>query len=203
MNKVIATIIYIIVILGAIIMGMIIFNHKSNKFEADKFAKVDDLEEENILDDCTDEYEELEANKIVQANSKDEKISPYCSFTIKTYYKECGHIKSEYLKLPEELVNCTKEQIKEKYKEYTLEKFSSNEIVLYQEKEGQCDEHYIVKDDEGKVKIYKKEQNGENSLVEETDISTEYLTKTDIMNMEKGIEINGKQNLNQFIENFE
>ena len=36
-----------------------------------------------------------------------------------------------------------------------------------------------------------------------TDIATEYLTDTDKVEMEKGIEVNGKQNLNQLIEDFE
>ena len=38
---------------------------------------------------------------------------------------------------------------------------------------------------------------------EETDIYTEYLTETDKNNIQKGIYVNGKQNLNQLIEDFE
>ena len=99
MNKVIVTIIFIIVIIGAIITGVIIFKPKVNNMTEDIVTKV---AEEEILDDCTDEYEKLEREEMIQANSEEEKVSPYCSFTIKTYYKECGHTKNEYLKLPEE-----------------------------------------------------------------------------------------------------
>lgn len=203
MNKAIITIISIIVVIGAIFIGLEIFNPKINNESKDIVTKV--AEEEEILDECTDEYEQLgvESEKIMQANSEEEKVSPYCSFTIKTYYKGCGHTKNEYLKLPEELVNCTKKQVEEKYKDYKIEKFASNEIILHQEKEGGCGEHYIVKDNEGKVTIYQKVQEGKEKLLEETDIATDYLTETDKIGIKKGIEINGKQKLNQFIEDFE
>ena len=62
---------------------------------------------------------------------------------------------------------------------------------------------YIVKDNEGKVIIYQKVQEGKEKLLEETDIATDYLTETDKIGIKKGIEINGKQKLNQFIEDFE
>ena len=81
--------------------------------------------------------------------------------------------------------------------------YQKNEIILYQENEGQCDEHYIVKDDNGKVTIYKKTKDGKEELLEETDIAIDYLTETDKINIKNGIEVNGKQNLNQFIEDFE
>lgn len=200
MKKVIVGIICVIVMVGAIFTAVTIFNFsKENKKENIEL----EIAEENILDECTEEYKEQEYKNILQANSDEEKISPYCSFTINTYYKKCGHTKNEYKELPEELVNCTKKEIEEKYKDYKIEKFANNEIVLYQEKNGECGEHYILKDTDGKAKVYLKKENGEEELIEETDISIDYLPETDKINMKKGIEVNGKQKLNQLIEDFE
>ena len=130
-------------------------------------------------------------------------MSPNCSITIRTFYKKCGHTTSEYDNIPEKLVNCTKEEIKNKYEGYKVEKFSSNEIILYIEKDGECGEHYIVRDKDGTVMIYRNIGNGEEEFVEETGISTDYLPETDKINMKNGIQVNGKQALNQLIENFE
>ena len=47
-----------------------------------------------------------------------------------------------------------------------------------------------------------KTENGEEEI-EVTDISTEYLPETDKIQMENGIEVNGKQALNQLIEDYE
>ena len=51
--------------------------------------------------------------------------------------------------------------------------------------------------------IYNVQKDGTETEYEVTGITTQYLTDTDKINMEKGIEVNGKQNLNQLIEDFE
>ena len=84
-----------------------------------------------------------------------------------------------------------------------IQTFSSNEIVLYKQEEGSCGEHYLLKSENGIVSIYQVLDNGNLEKIEETEISVEYLPETDKINMEKGIEVNGKQNLNQLLEDFE
>lgn len=197
MNKTIMTIIAIIVIIGAIIIGVQIY--KPNKEQEDIIAKVSD---EKIEDDCTDEYQEIQ-EEMLQANSTEEKISPNCFITMKKTYNKCGHTTSEYIAIPKELVNKTKEDLEEKYVGWTIDKFSDTQIVISKEEEGECGEHYIVKDKEGKVVIYKLLEDGTENEYEVTDISTEYITDTDKINMKNGIKVNGKQELNQLIEDFE
>ena len=197
MNKTIMSIIAIIVIIGAIIIGVQIC--KPNKEQEDIITKVSD---EKIEDDCTDEYQEIQ-EEMLQANSTEEKISPNCFITMKKTYNKCGHTTSEYIAIPKELVNKTKEDLKEKYAGWTIDKFSDTQIVISKKEEGECGEHYIVKDKEGKVVIYKLLEDGTEKEYEVTDISTEYITDTDKINMKSGIKVNGKQELNQLIEDFE
>lgn len=197
MNKTIMSIIAIIVIIGAIIIGVQIC--KPNKEQEDIITKVSD---EKIEDDCTDEYQEIQ-EEMLQANSTEEKISPNCFITMKKTYNKCGHTTSEYIAIPKELVNKTKEDLKEKYAGWTIDKFSDTQIVISKKEEGEYGEHYIVKDKEGKVVIYKLLEDGTEKEYEVTDISTEYITDTDKINMKNGIKVNGKQELNQLIEDFE
>ena len=197
MNKTIMSIIAIIVIIGATIIGVQIC--KPNKEQEDIITKVSD---EKIEDDCTDEYQEIQ-EEMLQANSTEEKISPNCFITMKKTYNKCGHTTSEYIAIPKELVNKTKEDLKEKYAGWTIDKFSDTQIVISKKEEGECGEHYIVKDKEGKVVIYKLLEDGTEKEYEVTDISTEYITDTDKINMKNGIKVNGKQELNQLIEDFE
>ena len=200
MNKVIITMICIIVVLGAIITGVLISQPKD---EQQNTVPQTQIGEEEILDDCTDEYEELENSNMLETNSSEEKISPNSSITYKTYYKGCGHTKEEYNNMPQELINCTKSEIEEKYTEWQVEKFASNEVVLYREVDGECGEHYLVKEKEGKLVVYKILENGEEQEYETTQISTDYLTDTDKIEIQNGIRVNGKQELNQLIEDFE
>lgn len=199
MNKTIITMISIIVIMAAIITAVVIYKPKESEVPQEIQIGVAD---EEILDDCTDEYQEMQ-DEMLQANSSEEKISPNCFITLKKLYKECGHTTSEYLEIPEELVNKTQEDLKEKYENWNIEKFSDTEIILSKEEEGECGEHFIVRDKEGKVTIYEVLKDGSEQEYEVTDIWTEYLTQTDKINMQNGIRVNGKQALNQLIEDFE
>ena len=101
------------------------------------------------------------------------------------------------------MVNLTKRELQEKYNEWNIEEFSDTNIILKKESKDSCDEHFILKDKDGIVTVFKKDENGEEREYEITDISTEYLTDTDKINMKNGIEVNGIQNLNQLIEDFE
>lgn len=161
------------------------------------------IAEEEILDECTEEYEQMENEDTVRANTQEEKTSPNCSLITKTYFSQCGHTKVEYANLPQDLVNLRKSELEEKYPDYQIEVFSSNEVTLYQKKEGECGEHYMVKDKEGQVVIYQILEDGTQKELEETAITTEYLPETDKINMKNGIQVNGKQALNQLIEDYE
>lgn len=188
MNKIITGLVCTLVILGAIITAVVISRPDE---ENEQQAKVEtNVADENILDECTDEYEELQEAEMLETDSQEEKISPNCSFTIRTYYKGCGHITSQYNNIPEELVNKTEKELKEMYPEYMVETFKSNEVVVYIEKEGECGEHYLVKDLNGTVVIYERLDDGTQRLLEETSISTDYLPETDKIQMQEGIEVN-------------
>jgi len=200
MNRIIITLVAILVMIAAIFTAIAIFTPKQVE---EKEGIGLPIAEEEILDECTDEYEQMENENTVKANTQEEKTSPNCSFITKILFSKCGHIKSEYANLPQDLVNLTRSQLQEKYPDYEVEAFASNEVVLYQEKDGECGEHYRIKDKEGQVVIYQILEDGTEKELETTAITTEYLPETDKINMKNGIQVNGKQNLNQLIEDFE
>ena len=201
MNKLIITMISIIVVIVASITAVILFF--PNREEETPRIETIVSENEEILDDCTEEYEGMEHETTIKANTQEEKTSPNCSVTTKTHYKKCGHTTSKYDNLPQEFVNLTKEEIQNNYQDYDIENFTSNKIEMYQEKDGECGEHYMVKDKDGEVAIYKILEDGSQEELETTSITTEYLTETDKINIKNGIQINGKQELNQLIEDYE
>lgn len=199
MNKIITTLIAILVIMGAMILGVALYLPKN---EDEEPTTVEKISEENIVDDCTDEYDEIQ-NKLIETNSQEEKISPNASITLNKYYTKCGHTSSKYMEVPEELVNKTKAELQEKYAGWEISKFTDSEIVLEKEEPGECGEHFIVREDNGKITIYEVLADGTEREYERTEIATEYLTETDKNNIKKGIIVNGKQDLNQLIEDFE
>ena len=76
-------------------------------------------------------------------------------------------------------------------------------IILYREFESSCGQHYILRNDNGKITIYLINENDEEEIYEQTEISIEYLTQRDKEQIEQGIRVNGKEELYQIIEDFE
>ena len=205
MKKTFTIICIILIILTGIIFGIIIFNRKdkteTNKGieEAQKTQKIS----KEITDECVDEYIELSQVQEVEATSSEEKISPNCKLILKRYYKECEHLINEYIDVPESLVNKTRKEFEEQYKNWEIDKFTSTEIIIYREFESNCGQHYVLRNNEGKISIYKIDDNNEEKLLENTEISVEYLTEKDKVEKQNGIRVNGKEELNKRLEDFE
>lgn len=139
----------------------------------------------------------------ISTSSTEEKVSPNAEFALKKYYNECGHFKFEYAKLPEELVNLTKEEVEDFYDNWEVEEFSANKVVLVKEISSLCDEHFIIKLGEKYVQIFHLESDGNLVLYKTTDISRDYLPAEDISKLEQGMYVFGEGKLNSIIEDFE
>lgn len=175
------------------------------------FSNDEEIEEEDnnntyvselIEDECTEEYKEEQENSTT-VTSTEEKISANSQLILKKYYAKCEHTINEYVEMPEELVNMTEEELKLEYSDWEVIGFEPNKVTLYKEFDDVCGEHFKLRIEEEKIVIYLVNQDGTESLYEKTDISSEYLTETDLINMQDGLEIFGKEELNKIIEDFE
>lgn len=139
----------------------------------------------------------------VNTGTNEEKISPNAALILKRKYKECGHIIKEYKRITDDLVNLTEKELIEKSKEWEIEEFSNMEVVLIKEVEGVCNEHYVLREKDGVIAVYKIDKDTKEELEELTGISIEYLTENDKMEIQQGIMVYGKEELNSILENYE
>ena len=195
---------FVVVIIIGIIAGLAIYN-KNEKSQNNIIENEINKISEKIADECTEEYEELErqAKLDIETNSNEEKISPNCLITLKRYYNECQHTINEYIDVPQNLVNGTQEDLEKEYPNWEIQKYSSNEIILYREFDSNCGQHFILRNDNGKITIYKINEEMQEEVYEKTEISVEYLTETDKVEIQNGIRVNGVEELNQLLEDFE
>ena len=89
------------------------------------------------------------------------------------------------------------------YPNWKLQGFSPNEVVLYREIDGICNEHYILKELDGVIAIYVLDENEVESLQEKTGISTGYLPEADREELKQGIKATGREELNNLLEDYE
>lgn len=192
---IIASIISVIIIVG---ITYIIFNQ--NKDE-ENVPESNHYISELVEDECTEEYAEEQNTTAV--TSTEEKVAASAILILKKYYAQCDHTINEYVELPQELVNMTKEEVQAHYPDWKVIGFEKGKVTLYKEFNDLCGEHFKLKIEDGKVVVYMTNKDGSESLYEKTNISSEYLTETDLINMQEGLEIYGKEELNQIIEDFE
>jgi len=93
--------------------------------------------------------------------------------------------------------------LREKFKEWEVQKFTERQIVLYKEIDGFCNEHYILKEKNGKIAIFKIDRNNNQTFLKNTEIAIQYLPEEDLKSIQKGIIIYTKKELNKVIEDFE
>lgn len=133
----------------------------------------------------------------------EEKVSFDASLALKKYYNECGHFQFEYVELPYEFINLTQKEIEENYENWRVEEFSSKNIILSQNIDKMCGDHYVLKIGKNNIEIYQMQEVEDFKLIKETNISKEYLTQEDIEKLEEGIFVFGISNLNSALEDFE
>ena len=196
--------IFAFILLG-IAVGIMFIRNKIKISEQNLVENTNETLFEAVTDECEEEWQEIEeqAKLEVQSNVNEEKISPNCLITFKKFYNTCRHTLNQYISVPETLVNKTQIELQEEYKDWKIEDFSSTQIILYREYEGECGEHYILRENDGKIAIYKMNENNTEVLFEQTEIAIDYLTEADKIELKDGIHINGKERLNQLIEDFE
>jgi len=156
---------------------------------------------EVVEDECTQEYEK--SINATTVSSTEDKVAANAILILKKYYQKCEHTINEYVELPQELVNMTEEEVQTEYLDWEVIGFEKGKVTLYKEFDDVCGEHFKLKVEDGKVIVYIVNNDGTESVYEKTNISSEYLTETDLINMQDGLEIYGKEELNQIIEDFE
>jgi len=193
-NKKIALIISIIAIIAlGVTFGIIMYDNNSPTVNENTMMYNDNVlaleENANIL--------------LLETSVEEERTTPNTLIIYKTYYTVCKHYIKRYEDIDVSLVNLTEKEFEEKNREWSIEKFSAEEIELSKEEEAFCDEHYKLKLENNVIVIYKIDEEGYDTEYEQTGITTEYLTNEDILKLTTGIEVYGKENLSNTMEDYE
>lgn len=145
----------------------------------------------------------VQTNNIISTSASEEKISPNAIVLEKQYFKGCDHLIKNVKDIPKSLINKNKNDLQKYYKDWDIDNFSSKEITVYQEKDGYCNQHYLIKEHNGVLGIYTIDEDGIINLKEDTEIQTAYLTNEDLEKVKEGITAIGDMELNSILEDFE
>lgn len=139
-----------------------------------------------------------------EVSNQEKLITPNTKIIIKTYYKDCNHIIEESATPADEWINLNEEELSKQANNFTIQKFSPEEVVLYKEENGFCNEHYLLIEKNGYIEVYFLDEKGEMKFMTNiVDIATELLPEKDREELKTGIKVYGKKELNKKIEDFE
>lgn len=194
----------IILVCISIVLGMlggiavsILEDKKLESAQINEIKKVNELIDSNIIN------ENNVKNDVIATSIADIKLSPNANIYFQTHYKECGHTIVKKEKIEEKEVNKTEDYFNEAYSDWNIETFETDEVKLYKEVEGICDQHYLITTKDDTIVIYTVDSDGNKTLKEKTDILTQYLPEDDIELLKNGITANGDSELAKKLEDFE
>lgn len=144
--------------------------------------------------------EKYEVEEVMSKN--EEKISPYAKMTVEKFYTECGHTTVDIYNVPVELVNLTEEELKMRYENWEIKKFTSNDIHIYREINANCSMHFVLKEKDGYVAVYKAISNDITEFQKLTDIAIASLTESDYDAINAGVEIYGSDELEKVVQKY-
>ena len=180
-----------IMLLGFVI-GINIFNNSTKENKYNNFENAADYKDNNIV-----------ILNSIEISNQEERTTPNTLMIYKIYYTKCKHYVQEYKDIDATLVNLTENELKEKCRQWDIDKFTSGEVEMSQEKVGFCGEHYKIKLENNAIVIYSIDEDGVETEYQHTGITTEYLTEEDILKLTSGIYICGKENLTSTLEDYE
>ncbi len=187
---------FLLIFLFGIGVGYIYLNETSTKEE--EFGTENSINPQNLLTP-----ENIVDGNTVNVDSQEIKISPQAVLIINKYYKDCNHTITNLVEIPPDMVNLTEDKLKAEYPDWEVISFSSREVSIYKEFDGICNEHYVLRENNGVITVYSLDEDENETVYEITDISVEYLTDGDRDRIRNGLVIYGKNELNAFLEDFE
>ena len=140
----------------------------------------------------------------VPTSYNEAKLSPNAILVFLKHYDGCGHTLKEKENIGTEMANTTRSEFSKLYSDWEIRNFTNTNVELYKNFSGNCGEHFVVKSSsDGFVEIYRIKDDGTSELHETTEIAIKYLSNDDRKELENGVVLYGKENLNSYIENFE
>lgn len=151
--------------------------------------------------------DEIEDTQDIQIVQEENRISPNTIIEERIHYKECDDIPTVEKLAPEKFVNMTREELVEylatNTPEVRLISFSSNKVVLWSEKDQLCTNHLIIGEENGKIAIFKINEEGDRILDKVfPEFPLNILRPIDQEKLREGIRVDSEEDLSDIIENY-
>lgn len=167
-------------------------------------VEINNTSENEGTDLTKNEYIITDNDSIAQTsiNKENNKVAVGAVFVFQTKYDVCGHEETETITVPDNLVNCSEEEIRLAYPEWNIESFSRNKVHFFKLIDGKCLKHYVLKEYDGKIGVFYQNPKNNNEIKEIIDVNIQHLRQEDRELLQKGIMVESNEELAQIIEDY-
>lgn len=143
----------------------------------------------------------------IQIVKEENRVSPNTFVEERIHYKKCGHLVSNIKLANDEIVNMTKEELNEylysNKSNLRLISFSNVKVVLWGERSYLCKDHYVIGEENGKIAIFKIDDNG-NMVLDKVfvDYPINLLRDVDQERIKDGIVVDTEDELSDILEDY-
>jgi hypothetical protein len=123
---------------------------------------------------------------------------------LERYYTGCGHYLIEEHPMENRYIGKNREELAQAYPNWTLKLFTPQRLVLRTEIDSYCPDHYMIKEENGFLVIFRPDKDtGIMLIVEATNIRLERLDSRLQEQLSQGIVVDGIEGVELFMENLE
>ena len=153
------------------------------------------------------EHKDIEDNLELEILGEEDRISPNTFVEKRVHYNSCNHNITKLDNADDEIINMTEKQyrehIKENYPNIKIISFSVKEIVLREERNHLCPNHFIIGESDGNIAIYGIDEDGQKFLDKVfSNYPISLLKEIDQEKLIKGILVDSEEELSDVLENF-
>ncbi len=118
----------------------------------------------------SDSFEPLAAVEPSQTTSQE------TTFIFERMYKSCGHNSITYRSATAQETGLSRGQIEDMHSSWEIKEFSPSIVWLFEEIDGYCPNHYIIREKDGCIAIYRPDKDGQGVyLIHQTNIEVALL----------------------------
>lgn len=116
----------------------------------------------------------------------------------------CGHNLVSYRAATPQEVGLSREQVEDMYSSWDIKEFSASIVWLCERVDGYCPNHYVIKDNDGRIAIYRPLEDGRGFyLIRQTSIDTAFLNADLQERVKEGWVVDSLEQVEQLVESWD
>lgn len=159
-------------------------------------------QEDESIHAASNDVSSGEDGMVIEVFVGEEKISPSAKLIIKKIFARCNHSTVSIMDVPEELINLSERELAKKYSGWDIEKFSSDEVIISRAIDANCEDHYVLKVEDGVVGVYHELTEDKINFIENVDVDMDLLADEEKDRLKEGIRVYGRNELGSLLEDY-